>query len=160
MKQKNKIIFCVVIGIIVVSVGVGMQWHRGSDIGMANVGLEERVLTVGDTVLQVEVAQTPKQRRIGLSYRETLAEGRGMFFVFDTDGRHAMWMKDMQFPIDIVWVDRTMRVVHIAPDVAPETYPQSFASPIPAQYVLEVPVGYTQGNIMIGDTVLIQKKYN
>ena len=158
MKQKSSIIF--IIGIIVVSIGVsiGTQYqkeHNRESKELASSGLEERVLTVGDSMVQVEVAQTKQQRMKGLSYRTELAEGRGMFFIFDDDGKHAIWMKDMQFTIDIIWIDAKMKVIHIEQAVAPNTYPQSFAPPVPAQYVLEVPAGYTQRRIEIGDTVAL-----
>lgn len=123
-----------------------------------NSGLQEKILTAGNTVLQVEIAETPQQQQTGLSYREHLKEGRGMLFVFNADGSHPIWMKDMQFPIDIVWLDATMKVVHIEQMVTPETYPQSFQSPIPARYVLEVPAGYTKDNINSNDTFLLKEK--
>ena len=132
------------------------QQYKGNEMGAANSGLEEKTLTVGTSVLQVEIAQTTEQKITGLSYRPSLAEGRGMFFIFDTDGGHGIWMKDMQFSIDIIWIDAAMKVVHIEKSVAPDTYPEVFTSPTPARYVLEVPAGYTEGRISIGDTVALE----
>lgn len=158
MEKKNNIIFGIIIGAVVVSMGVGMvtQQYKGDDAGLANSGLEEKTLTVGTTVLQVEIAQTAEQKITGLSYRPSLAEGRGMFFIFETDGKHGIWMKDMQFPIDIIWIDAAMKVVHIEKSVAPDTYPKVFTSPTPARYVLEVPAGYAEGRITIGDTMMLE----
>ena len=158
MEQKNNIIFGIIICAVIVSIGVGMvtQQYKGDDTGLANSGLEERVMAVGNTVLQVEIAQTPEQKATGLSHRPALAEGRGMLFIFDTDGGHGIWMKDMQFPIDIIWIDAAMKVVHIEKSVAPDTYPEVFDSPTPARYVLEVPAGYTDGRIAIGDAVTLE----
>ena len=159
MKQKNKVIFGIIIGVLIaVSVGVyiSTQYAKESNVGLANSGLEEKTLTVGATTLQVEIAQTTEQKITGLSYRPSLAEGRGMLFIFDTDGEHGIWMKDMQFPIDIIWIDAAMKVVHIEQAVAPDTYPQVFASPTPARYVLEVPAGYAKGRMTIGDTVTLK----
>ena len=160
MKQKNNIIFGIVVGTLIVSIGigVGVQQYREHSTGAANSGLEERVLTVGSTVLRVEVARTEEQRRIGLSHRPALAEGRGMLFPFDTDKAHGIWMRDMQFPIDIIWIDTAMKVVHIAESIAPDTYPKIFTPPTPTRYVLEVPAGYTRGRITVGDTVVMQEK--
>ena len=158
MRQKSKIIFSIIIGVLIaVSIGVytGTQQNKESDAELANSGLEEKTLTVGTATLQVEIAQTTEQKITGLSYRPSLAEGRGMLFIFDTDGRHGIWMKDMQFPIDIIWIDAAMKVVHIEKSVAPDTYPQVFTSPVPARYVLEVPAGYAKGRMTIGDLAVL-----
>ena len=156
MKQKHNIL-CIV-GIIVISVGVsiGIQQIRGSEAGLANSGLEERTLTIGNTTLQAEIAQTEKQKMIGLSHRKTLAEGHGMLFIFNTNDKHGIWMKDMHFPIDIIWIDTTMKVIHIEQNISPNTYPQTFTPPTPARYILEVPAGYTKGRMRVGDMATLE----
>ena len=102
-----------------------------------------RTISIGDTVISVEVADTEGSREQGLSGRSDLRSGKGMLFVFDTDGTWGIWMKDMQFPIDIVWVDVFGTVVTVAENVAPDTYPKVFNPSAPARYVLELPAGFT-----------------
>ena len=114
---------------------------------------KRETITIGDAALRVEIADTPDRRRAGLSGRAALAEGEGMLFIFEEEGEHAMWMKDMYTSIDIIWITAEGRVVHIADTVTPDTYPTIFTSPTPARYVLEVPAGYTQGKIQIGDSM-------
>ncbi|OGC83275.1 hypothetical protein A3D68_00990 [Candidatus Adlerbacteria bacterium RIFCSPHIGHO2_02_FULL_52_17] len=63
-------------------------------------------------------------------------------FVFDTEGEWGIWMKDMNFPIDIIWVGQDGTVVTVAKDVSPDTYPQAFYPSVPARFVLEVPAGF------------------
>ncbi len=65
----------------------------------------------------------------------------GMLFIFPELGRQSFWMKDMLFPIDIIWVDADKKVVGIASDVLPETYPETFAPPSEIKYVLELNSG-------------------
>lgn len=91
--------------------------------------------------LTLEIAETPDERRQGLSDRSSLGALDGMLFVFAEEGRHSMWMKDMLFSLDIIWIDDERRVVFIEEYVSPETYPRTFASPEPARYVLEVDAG-------------------
>lgn len=55
--------------------------------------------------IKVEIASTASARERGLSGRENLIPGRGMLFVFPKRGSHAFWMKGMEFPIDIIWID-------------------------------------------------------
>jgi uncharacterized membrane protein (UPF0127 family) len=63
-----------------------------------------------------------------------------MLFVYDKNDQanHCFWMKDMRFAIDIVWLDSSKRIVDIARDVQPQTYPNNFCPGRPTAYVLEV----------------------
>ena len=113
-------------------------------------------IQVGDTPLAVEVADTESLREQGLSGRDSLPEGQGMLFVFEQDGLWGIWMKDMRFPIDIVWADASGTVITIAPGIAPDTYPNSFYPTAPARYVLELPAGFAAAHdIAIGSKIVI-----
>ena len=160
MEKKSNAVFISIVLLLIAGVGITVLQQKQliSKEAQPNSGLQEKRITIGNTTLQVEIAKTPKQQQIGLSHRKQLKEGRGMLFTFNTDHSHPIWMKDMQFPIDIVWIDNTMKVVHIEQMVAPETFPQSFQSPTLARYVLEVPAGYTNGNIDIHDTLLLKEE--
>lgn len=96
--------------------------------------------------IQVEVVDTVEAQQLGLSGRTSLAEGTGMLFAFQTDDIWSMWMKDMNFSIDIVWVQSDGTIVTIAHNASPESYPSVFASDEPARFVLEVPAGFTTKN--------------
>lgn len=108
-----------------------------------NAGTE---VHIGSAVVKVEVENTPAARELGLSGRSSLAEGSGMLFVFEQEGAHGFWMKDMSFAIDIIFAKTDGRIVTIAHDATPESYtanpPVVFYPSEPALYVLEVPAGY------------------
>ena len=87
------------------------------------------------------VADTDALRQHGLSDRESLSDDMGMIFMFPESRTQAFWMKDMHFPLDIIWIDANKRVVGIADDLSPDTYPEAFVSPVPVMYVLEVNAG-------------------
>ncbi|MBI4068550.1 DUF192 domain-containing protein [Candidatus Kaiserbacteria bacterium] len=107
-----------------------------------------------DTVVRVEIADTPEERAMGLSGREGLAPDEGLLFVFEEDGLHAFWMKDMRFAIDIVWVSSDGAIVHIEENVTPETYPAAFAPRREARYVVELSAGYVaEHEVRVGDIV-------
>ncbi len=77
-----------------------------------------------------------------------------MLFVFDTPGKHGFWMKDMHFPIDIIWIDRDLTIVHVERSISQETFPTVFASDANASYVLEVVAGFSEkNNLKEGDRV-------
>src|SRR3989344_507351 len=76
------------------------------------------------------------------------------FFVFQNDGYHTFWMKDMLFSIDIIWLSHEGTVVDIAKDVSPDTFPMSFSPRAFARYVLELPARFVEEyTIQIGDEV-------
>lgn len=111
-------------------------------------------VTIHNTKISVDVADTPAKRTQGLSGRESLSYGSGLLMKFDEDGSPGVWMKDMNFPIDIVWIDKDWIVRDVTPSVGPETYPQAFYPKEPIRYILEVPAGFADiRNITIGSRV-------
>jgi uncharacterized membrane protein (UPF0127 family) len=95
--------------------------------------------------VKAEVVREPEEMQRGLMFREGLAEDEGMLFVFPQEGVVPFWMKNMLFPIDIIWISEEKLVVHIERDVPPcredpcPSYPPKGA----ALYVLEVPANQT-----------------
>ena len=130
-------IFLFVLSLLVIA-GLG---DRSAD----SAGLGERswpgiyAMRVGDHPIKVGIAGTNAERVRGLSGRSQLASGNGLLFVFPASATYGFWMKEMNFSIDIVWISEDLRIVHIAADVSPGTYPKVFTPPLPARYVLEMP---------------------
>ncbi len=96
------------------------------------------VVHVGTLVVQVEVANTPELRARGLSGREDLGNVKGLLMVFEEADYHGIWMKDMKFPIDVIWMDETGTVVDISTSLTPDSYPNIYEPDKPALYALEV----------------------
>lgn len=91
--------------------------------------------------LRVQIANNPTQRELGLSNRISLPSDAGMLFIFPSIGKYSFWMKDMNFPIDIIWIRSNREVIGITKNVLPDTFPQSFYPPRDIQFVLEVNAG-------------------
>jgi uncharacterized membrane protein (UPF0127 family) len=90
----------------------------------------------------------------GLSGRASLALDEGMLFLFPYSARHAIWMKDMRFPIDVVWLAEDGTIIDIKQDLYPDTYPAAFAPRAPARSVLELPAGFVRDTgVAEGDRV-------
>lgn len=70
-------------------------------------------------LFEVECVVSPVRLARGLSGRPSLAKGTGMLFIFDTLERQKMWMPDMNFPLDVVWLDETLSVIHISYGLQP-----------------------------------------
>lgn len=100
----------------------------------------------------VDLATTPEQRSQGLSGRHSLREDEGLLFVFDKPGQYGFWMKEMNFPIDIIWLDESKRIIYIKKDARPELYPEVYGPTTDAKYVLEVVAGFSdKHNVKEGD---------
>ena len=128
-----------------------------TDAGIIRSSVKEQRITIRNTIpLSVEIAQSDVERAKGLSGRSVLPDGRGLLMVFPEDALAGIWMKDMLFPIDIMWIDESGHIVTIAQSVAPSTYPKVFYPSRAARYVLEVPAGFVDiYNIREGDSVEI-----
>lgn len=112
-----------------------------------------------DVPLRVDVADTEEERVQGLSGREQLAPTEGLLFVFEEDDYHGFWMKDMLFPIDIIWIDSNFMVVDIERSVRPDSFPQVFEPETPARFVIETNADFTDSfAIEVGDDVSFPKK--
>ena len=116
----------------------------------------EHTIRVGTTNVTVEIADTVGKQRQGLSGRSRLVEGHGMYFPMSTSALHSFWMKDMQFPLDIIWI-RDGRIVDISENVP---YPVGDHTPVSVQPkelttgVLEVNADFTEKHgTKIEDTV-------
>lgn len=113
-------------------------------------------IRIGTAAIAVELARTPAQRSQGLSGRTDLAESSGMLFLFDKPGMYPFWMKDMQFALDIIWIDSHRTVIGVASSVSPNTYPAGIEPPGPVQYVLEVNAGFAAShNIVSGQKLML-----
>lgn len=98
-----------------------------------------------EVCVQLERVSSPADVRQGLSGREELALEEGMLFDFGREAEHCMWMKDMNFALDIIWLDNDGTVVSALSNVSPESYPEVFCNEeAPARYVLEVNAGIAE----------------
>lgn len=118
---------------------------------------------IGKTNVIAEIAATPAEQVRGLGGREALADGAGMLFVFPQSGVHSFWMKDVKFPIDIIWIEdgRVADIVEQAsafPAETPDAFLPVYRPDTSARMVLEVPAGFAaHNNIVIGTSVTISQ---
>jgi len=86
---------------------------RDGDMYTLRVGKGSR------TQFKVETVISHEKKQLGLSGRPNLPDGTGMLFIFDELGRQGMWMIDMKFPLDIVWLDEQFTIVHLSLNCPP-----------------------------------------
>lgn len=112
-------------------------------------------ISVNSATITATVADTQAAREQGLSDTDSLAPNHGMLFIFPQPGADSIWMKNMHYPIDVLWLDGDKKVVHIVEHMKPESYPEAYQSPSPASYVLEVSAGFVKANHVSEGTALL-----
>jgi hypothetical protein len=108
-----------------------------------------------DFCINVELAKTPKEKVRGLMYRESLGENEGMLFMYEKEGYRAFWMRNMNFPLDIIWLDSDRIIIYIHENIPPCTSEHcplySPSDGKKAQYILEVNAHFSRrNNLSIG----------
>lgn len=96
-------------------------------------------LQIGNRTYDLEVADTETAQDKGLGDRAGMSANHGMLFAFDQNNMHCFWMKDMEFPLDIIWASSNKQITAIESDLSPATYPQTYCHS--GQYVIELNAG-------------------
>ncbi|MDO8620239.1 MAG: DUF192 domain-containing protein [bacterium] len=132
------------------------------------------LLSIGGNTISLEIADTDEERELGLGNREAIPPDSGMLFVFTESDAYGVWMKEMHFPLDVVWLasakadtgnsqddakkEHDLVVVDIKENIAPETYPEEFYPSESVLYVLEIPAGTAKKNgIQIGSVLTFKE---
>jgi uncharacterized membrane protein (UPF0127 family) len=144
--------FYAIIAVIIIVTALilrGWQYWEGR--------LKHGTVKIGNAVIEVEVAKTLTAQERGLSGRENLNKNEGMLFVFPEKDFYSFWMKEMKFPIDIIWIadDRVADIAYNVPTVATE-FLKTYQPKEPVNFVLEVNAGFSLSHdIKVGDGVKI-----
>jgi uncharacterized membrane protein (UPF0127 family) len=113
------------------------QTRGDPEVVLAAHGADQRVL--------VELARTDPERTRGLMFRQSLAPGRGMLFLFEHSEPLKFWMKNTYIPLDMIFIDEQKRVVFVEENAEPLTLnPRGPESD--ARYVLEVIGGWARAH--------------
>lgn len=113
-------------------------------LGKSNINNNDCFITLNNQRFDLSLAKTEAERQQGLSGTPPLAQNTGKFFVFDTPGMYGFWMKDMNYAIDIIWFDSDLKIVGMAKNATPSSYPNVFYPNKNALYVLEIGAGNVQ----------------
>ena len=106
---------------------------------------KRQTVSINGKNFEVEIADTMATRAQGLSGRDGLGEDKGMLFIFGKPGMNGFWMKDMKFPLDMIWINGD-KILGFSENVQPEPAKSIFSlkvyyPPSPADKVLEVNAG-------------------
>jgi uncharacterized membrane protein (UPF0127 family) len=137
------------IGIAAVIIGVVGMLSLPKDVKLEQTEFPQGIVKIDDVMLKVQIADTKPLQTRGLMFQEILPYDQGMLFIFEDEGIRSMWMLNMQFSLDVLWIDAQGNIVHIEKDTQPcksalETMTCTFANGNgeEAKYVLEVTAGF------------------
>lgn len=117
-------------------------------------------VSFGGARFTVLLADTQRLQFTGLSNRDSLGTYDGMLFIFPEPGKYTMVMRDMRFPLDIVWINGN-QVVHIEENIPlepgkTESQLTPYSSDKLANLVLEAPAGFVRKNrVTLSSTVQV-----
>lgn len=126
--------------VIALALAVVMLFIRKDTAQAPQPAAPTTCLNIDGRCVELERLETNQQRLKGLSDRDFLSPNTGMLFSYNNPATECMWMKDMRFSIDIIWLDESQVISKIERNVAPETYPQSFCQDN-TMYVIELNAG-------------------
>lgn len=150
--------------VITFVVGVGLLTKNVDNLKINSTENKQeiKVAIINDKEIEVEVADTETERNRGLGGKEELKENEGMLFLFEAENiTPSFWMKDMKFPIDIMWIDDG-KIIKIDENVqppesnTPDTALKIYTPNQPIDTVLEVNAGFVKSNkIIVGNAIEI-----
>lgn len=112
--------------------------------------INQVIFKASNTKVKVEIADTEAKRAKGLMFRNHLPQDSGMLFIFQTEATHSFWMANTRIPLDIIWLDRKLKIVDVSKNTPPCTETgtltslcKAYTPKEKAMYVLEVNGGYT-----------------
>ncbi len=114
---------------------------------------------VGGKGFSVEVSDTQELLEKGLSGHSPLSSDEGMLFVFQKPNFYGFWMKEMNFPIDIIWISSDLKINTIEKSLSPSSYPKIFYPVGKSLYVLEISAGQSETlGLKVGDSLKFLEK--
>lgn len=148
-RGNTKIVLLAIIVVVLVALFLAsVAGDKNKNSAGENIIKEGTFITVSiDGVeLQAEVADTKEQRRLGLSGRDGLGKNEALIFLFERAGKHGFWMRDMKFPIDILWLTGNNTIVGITKEAQPESFPEVFYPSEAVITVIEMNAGWIDKN--------------
>ena len=108
--------------------------------------------------LDIEFAESEYETQTGLMYRHSMEDSQGMLFVFPNEAMHSFYMKNTEFPIDIIFIKADSTIGSFQENAEPFNE-NGISSQVPIKYVLEVNAGLAEKWLLeVGDKIEFQKK--
>ncbi|KKQ66763.1 MAG: hypothetical protein US86_C0003G0006 [Candidatus Daviesbacteria bacterium GW2011_GWA2_38_24] len=146
--------------ILLIIAVLGSMWYLFNEsqlVGLSNSSSTPKQVKINNTVINIEVANSKDERAKGLSGRDSLSVDSGMLFLFEKYGKYRFWMKDVKFPLDLIFIkDETIvDILENVPTVSENEASIPIYEPVgEVDKVLEVNAGFARPkNIKPGDVI-------
>jgi len=107
--------------------------------------------------LDIEFAESEYETQTGLMYRQSMEDNQGMLFIFADEAMHSFYMKNTEFPLDLIFIDSELEIASFQENAQPLSE-QGLSSKVPIQYVLEINAGLVEKwSLSIGDKIEFTK---
>lgn len=143
---------------LLIIVGLGIAFAQKYPVQTL---FKQTTAVVNNSTFNLTLAKSQKEKEVGLSEKKSLEQNSGMLFIFEKPDLYSFWMKNMKFPIDIIFI-KDNKVVTVYPNAKPPTNTEDSSLTIykpeePADKVLEINAGLTEkNNIKKGDEIKFQ----
>ncbi len=109
------------------------------------------------TELDIEIADSDYETQTGLMYRSSMDKNHGMLFIFPDVAMHSFYMKNTEFPLDIIFIGDDLRIASFQENAEPLNK-KGLSSKVPVKYVLEVNAGMVaKWSLQVGDSISFQR---
>jgi len=141
----KKLRWLILVLIVIVAALLLLAWHTQPEKFILHWAGSNQAYTL-------EAVKSPAEKQKGLGGTASMPQQEGMIFLSDISSSQCFWMKDMQFPIDIIWVNSDKKVSYIENNVQPKSYPKLFCHN--AKNVIELNAGEAaRNNLKVNQTV-------
>ncbi|MER3373357.1 MAG: DUF192 domain-containing protein [Allomuricauda sp.] len=125
-----------------------VAFKKEGDLSILKVGTDSIISN-----FDIEIADTDYETQTGLMYRSSMEKNQGMLFIFPNEAMHSFYMKNTEFPLDIIYIDGNQKIASFQKNAQP--YDESgLTSKVPIKYVLEVNAGLSdEMGLQVGDSI-------
>jgi uncharacterized membrane protein (UPF0127 family) len=152
--MKKVLLTLFVLLIVAAGVYYTQNYMQGGQV--LSVFKKNAIVTIDNQSFNVSIANSEKDREIGLSETKSLDQNQGMLFLFNNPGYYSFWMKNMKFPIDIIFInnDQIVTIHDNAQIIKAQENPMLYTPTQSSDKVLEIQAGLSEKyNFKIGDKV-------
>ncbi|WP_222984810.1 DUF192 domain-containing protein [Flagellimonas meishanensis] len=110
------------------------------------------------TSFDIEIAESDYETQTGLMYRQSMEQNQAMLFIFPDVAMHSFYMKNTEFPLDIIYVDENLKIASFQKNAKPFDE-NGLSSQVPVKYVLETNAGLSDKlGLQVGDSIAFTKQ--
>ena len=154
LKNNKTIIFIIILSLIAtLLLTICNQFFSNNKVEKENEAIK---VCIEENCFDVEIADTLKEREMGLMNRDYLAPEDGMLFIFENEEIHNFWMKNTLIPLDMIWINENKKIIYIEKNAEPCKVERCklFGPNEKAKYVLEINGGLMEGmGVKTGDEI-------